>query len=238
MTRSDWIGIAGLLVALAFGAPPLLTLLSGEGLTAWAAVALTLATLLLIATLFIMVFLRSPNWSVQESRVHVDIGDPAGRFATFRKELVLRANRPGLDTYIHRSISANGSLDFEVDGGVELVKTDEAAHDYSITVRFPHQSRIFETHRTWLKVECVDSFTKSREGYTLQIDYPLKAAFVKIQFPSERKPRRVLGTYRNSGHRSRLRGVVFDEETGVVSWERRSLFGSLPQGDYEFEWVW
>jgi hypothetical protein len=231
-TRSDWLGLLGILFTIAFGA---LSLQYSRQPLPSRFVLAAIAVLFLLSAFLLLWLPNRPPWTVLEHVTSLRIHDPAGTRATLTKTVRLRCNRPGgQQHFMHRNISSDGPLAFECDGGVTSTIL-KGAGDYTIEVRFRAPVGFLEVVETSLQLECRNCFTTDIESLTVLADSPIKRASVEIHFPPDRLPRDPRGVYRYMGK----------EEQFPVAWEGRllrwtsanRLFG-LKFGEYDISWRW
>lgn len=237
MKRSDWLAIAGIIVTLAVGLPPTLALFSSGDAALAGLVAILLAVLLgLIGFWFYRE--RQSNWTVKDHHVRLDVEDPGGRKATYRKTIQLEANRNGQDTYTHRNLSADGSVKLRVDPKVDVLQEKQDGGDYHTTVKFPRQLSRGECVTTWLEVKCEDTFVTDSEAYILQVDQPIKAAKVVVNLPESRPVEDLHAIRRYSGKDETLETPILTSDNRI-RWEYSPNCGTkMPYGDYEIRWWW
>jgi hypothetical protein len=236
VSRADWLAIVGIIISIALGIPSVPALAQGN--LALGLVTLLFALIILGLTIYMYWSSQLPPYTIFCSRNNLTIHDPEGKSATLRQTITIRANHHGLEHYVYRNMSFDGSMsDIKVGPNVTLSYQGGAAGDHNFEVRFPRQLRRFERVTIWYEVTFADSFPSKSEAFVLQIDNPTKEAIIEIFLPKETPPRDVIAIYVGSGRRVELgdRPIVDSDQ---ISWQRAYKVRHLPYGDYEFRWNW
>ncbi len=145
---------------------------------------LTLLAVSILATVYFRMF-RATLFTVMQAKVTVTILDRSGNRATFSKRMSIRANHKGLTQYIHRNLSADGSMqNFRVDR--VTVQPQKDAGDYLVYVNFPRPLNRGETLPTILDIDLTASFPSTTEWVTYLLTYPTKELTVEVNLPSDR----------------------------------------------------
>ena len=236
MSRSDWIAVIGILIAIIFGIPSVPSFAAGN--LALGFVSILLFLVILALTGFLFWFVALPPWTIISHHMRVELLDPDGKDAIARKTIRLRANHGGIQHYAHRNISCDGMLTFEVDSNVSAASHVVEAGDHRVTVAFPNQIGRFKTAATWIEFKLKDTFPADTEGVIVLVDQPIKSLTIEVIYPKDRLPHsgsvRVL--YRYSGKEEELSPPeIVDRQ---VIWTRSRRFRAIPYGEYEISWRW
>jgi hypothetical protein len=234
MSRSDWLAVLGIVLAVVFGIPTVRFFQQGD--RALGALTLIVTLIAFCLSLYIVWESRLPAFTVVACHLRLEVYDQAGKTARLRKTVVIRPNHRGLDHYAHRNISADGTVAFTTDPNVVLVDHKVSAGDHSVYVRFPHQLRPFTPVTTWIEVDCRDTFATAPEGVILLVDSPIKKGSIEITLPVVRPPRGSRAFYRASGKEEELPPpeIMGHQST----WSRSHRLFGLPYGEYEVTWDW
>ena len=197
---------------------------------------LTLFALSLLFSLYYQMY-RATLFTVVDLDFALTISDPKGKHATFTKTMQLRANHKGLSEYIHRNLSADGSMgNFRVDDR-EPEKIQKDAGDLLIYVRFPHPLSRGEVIKTTLSADMLDSFCSTTEWVTYMVTYPTKKVTITVNLP-EGRPASAAEMYRfRGGEIERIPDpVVLLNNNHRLVWTATDLrhLGT----EYRLQWSW
>jgi hypothetical protein len=237
VSRSDVIGLIGVILTIVFGIPAVP--LFAEGNIALGVLTIALALIILALTGYVYWRLELPPYTILTHESRIEILDAQGRRAAARKTIALRPNYRGADHYTHRNISCDGAVEFAVDPGVVLVQQQRAAGDYFVTVRFPHQLPCFrKAPPTWIEMLFTDAFLGNNESFSLLVDQPIKMASIEVLFPAARHPvpGSVRAVYRYSGHEEELAPPQLAGNRITMLLARK--YRLLRYGEYEVMWRW
>lgn len=234
-SRSDWLGIIGIILTLVFGIPVLPYFAQGNFTLGTLSLILAIAFLAFTTAYFYKLF-TLPQYTILCNRFALTISDPSGTVATLRKTVVLRPNHPGQEYYSHRNFSCDGNVDFKVDPGVTLADQRTRGGDHTVQVRFPFQLKRFKSVTTWLEAELTNSFTSNTEAFVLLVDQPTKEVIVEIDFPATRLPNTIRATRRYSGKDEDLPTPELNGHQ--VTWKQVYKCRKFPYGEYEIWWRW
>lgn len=129
-------------------------------------------------------YARMSPFTVLESRKHVLIKDSAGKSATMRKELDLRANFSGLDSFTHRNISSDGTISGftnEFGAGPPHLLARRDSGIWEVSTYFSKPLLKGEKLSTWLEFEITDGYTSTHERSKTIIDGNYKSVLVTVE---------------------------------------------------------
>lgn len=238
MSRSDWLALVGLYLALLFGVPSLTITLADKTTAVVSFFAVVGITLFAVGVLFLWQRRSSP-WTIVRHEWTITINDVGGRTAVWKKRLLLRSNHlfNPQSVYRHREISLDGALgDLGVEGA-KIVSTGREAGDYFVEVEFPRAVGFWRRVDTSLSVGLIDCFLDDEESVSLIANLPIRSAAIQVIFPSQRLPSMHQAFYEDAGRRKEvIEGVQVGHR--AISWEcPAGLFG-LKRGNYTIRWMW
>ena len=235
-SRGEIIGIVGICVTLLVGIPAAIALFVG-GDVGLAVLTLLLGITLIVVLSLVVYSLHLPNWTVKQRTDVMWIQDTGGVKAVFRKTLQLRANRRGLEHYIHRNIGGDGSTSgYRTERTTKIIQTENEAKNTAITVKFLTAPAWHQVIETYLELDCDQMFTGAEEGLVMHVDQPICRARAEVHFPEGRYPTGAILLYRYNESKQLHDPTITD---GRVIWESRARwFGKLPFGSYTLRWWW
>lgn len=237
MSRPDAWAAAGVVLTLIFGIPSIP--IFAQGNAALGAAAVVLAVVVLGLTVYNYTTVTRPPFTILSNLMDVQLNDDAGKLATVLKKKTIRPNHRGLNTYIHRNLSCDGSISGPtVDPDVIVIAHEKAAGDYFTTIRFPHQLARFESVETWIRFDLTDAFLNQNETAGLQVDEPTRSISICLHFNGQRQPdaTSLKAIYRSGGRDVELPKPQISN--GHINWTFARRWGRLPPGEYEVMWRW
>lgn len=163
------------------------------------------------------------------------IEDKNGTKARSKMTKKIRANHSGLVRYVHRNLSASGTIkNFGTNFGT--LRVIKQAGDYIVYHSFPHPLKKWKTAEFDLTSEYENCFLEHQECVIVLVDAKIKYAKTKIILPEGRPCLNAKVIHRHGIKEKELTPPTISNNNREIVWEKKRLrkIGS----EYEIQWTW